>query len=330
MVMPRGGAKIGAHPPDQVNKTAHESAPPRNSPFLPTPVERLFLGLFPIILVFGTLFSAVSPQTRSAPYDAITQSHSQDPNLAPSYFARKSNIFNVLFVKRGWGWTTFAFYFFLLTHPSGGSGGLDLTPRRLRAILRWAAVTGWWFLVTQWFFGAPLIDRGFLWTGGRCDLVQQEIRMGDAGVRDVLTAVSCKASGGRWSGGHDISGHVFLLVLGISFLVQEIGWTVGRWASRSIEERCVIMYDGALKGAHVVAETEAGQGRGNHSLGIGGKTAVSIAALQSWMLLMTAIYFHTWFEKLTGLLTALIGIYVVYVVPRFVPAVRGVIGLPGM
>ncbi|KAG5990536.1 hypothetical protein E4U52_004505 [Claviceps spartinae] len=330
MVMTRRGANLGAHPPDQANKTAHESAPPRHSPFLPTPVERLLLALFPIILVFGTLFSAVSPQTRSAPYDAITQSHSQDPNLAPSYFARKSNIFNVLFVKRGWGWTTFAFFFFLLTHPSGGSGGLDLTPRRLRAILRWAAVTGWWFIVTQWFFGAPIIDRGFRWTGGRCDLVQQEVRMGDAGVGDVLTAVACKASGGRWSGGHDISGHVFLLVLGISFLVQEIGWTVGRWASRSIEERCVIMYDGAVKGANVVAETEAGQGRGNYSLGIGGKTAVAIAALQSWMLLMTAIYFHTWFEKLTGLLTALIGIYVVYVVPRFVPAVRGVIGLPGM
>ncbi|KAG6106741.1 hypothetical protein E4U31_000619 [Claviceps sp. LM219 group G6] len=330
MVMTRRGANLGAHPPDQANKTAHESAPPRHSPFLPTPVERLLLAPFPIILVFGTLFSAVSPQTRSAPYDAITQSHSQDPNLAPSYFARKSNIFNVLFVKRGWGWTTFAFFFFLLTHPSGGSGGLDLTPRRLRAILRWAAVTGWWFLVTQWFFGAPIIDRGFRWTGGRCDLVQQEVRMGDAGVGDVLTAVACKASGGRWSGGHDISGHVFLLVLGISFLVQEIGWTVGRWASRSIEERCVIMYDGAVKGANVVAETEAGQGRGNYSLGIGGKTAVAIAALQSWMLLMTAIYFHTWFEKLTGLLTALIGIYVVYVVPRFVPAVRGVIGLPGM
>ncbi|KAG6112553.1 hypothetical protein E4U13_004226 [Claviceps humidiphila] len=330
MVMTRRGANLGASPPDQANKTAHESAPPRHSPFLPAPVERLLLALFPIILVFGTLFSAVSPQTRSAPYDAITQSHSQDPNLAPSYFARKSNIFNILFVKRGWGWTTFAFYFFLLTHPSGGSGGLDLTPRRLRAILRWAAVTGWWFLVTQWFFGAPLIDRGFRWTGGRCDLVQQEVRMGDAGVGDVLTAVACKASGGRWSGGHDISGHVFLLVLGISFLVQEIGWTVGRWASRSMEERCVIMYDGAVKGANVVAETEAGQGRGNYSLGIGGKTAVAIAALQSWMLLMTAIYFHTWFEKLTGLLTALIGIYVVYVVPRFVPAVRGVIGLPGM
>ncbi|KAG5971935.1 hypothetical protein E4U55_000985 [Claviceps digitariae] len=341
MVTTRRSANPGAGNPDddvEVDKTVYEpappatsSSPPRNSPFLPTPTERLILALFPAVLVFGTIFSLVSPQTRSAHYDPTTQSHSQDPNFAPSYFARKSNVFNVVFVKRGWGWTTLGFYFFLLTHPSSGSS-LDLTPRRLRAILRWAAVTGWWFLVTQWFFGAPLIDRGFRWTGGTCDLLaqQQEASLGgDSNVGDVFSAVACKAAGGTWSGGHDISGHVFLLVLGTSFLLQEVGWAVGRWASRSAEERCVFMSDGALKSAHVVAEVDAGQGRGQFSLGLGGRTAVAIAALNSWMLLMTAIYFHTWFEKLTGLLTALVGIYLVYVLPRFVPAVRAIVGLPG-
>ncbi|KAG6001283.1 hypothetical protein E4U21_004520 [Claviceps maximensis] len=323
MVTTRRGANLGVDDETMLESTrpiTATSSPPRNSPFLPTPTERFILALFPAILVFGTIFSLVSPQTRSAPYDHTTQSHSQDPNLAPSYFARKSNIFNVIFVKRGWAWTTLGFYFFLLTHPSGGAGGLDLTPRRLRAVLRWAAVTGWWFLVTQWFFGAPLIDRGFRWTGGTCD---------NLGEGDVFSAVACKAAGGTWSGGHDISGHVFLLVLGTSFLLQEVGWAVGRWASRSTEERCVIMPDGALKSAHVVAEIDPGQGRGQLSLGIGGRTAVAIAALNSWMLLMTAIYFHTWFEKFTGLLTALIGIYLVYVLPRFVPLLRGILGLPG-
>ncbi|KAG5930910.1 hypothetical protein E4U53_002059 [Claviceps sorghi] len=321
----------GASPRDDISKTIHEpTPPPRNSPFLPTPTERVILAVFPAILVFGAVYSLVSPQTRSAHYDATTQSHSQDPNLAPSYFARKSNVFNVLFVKRGWGWTTLGFYVFLLTHPSGGAGGLDLTPRRLRAVLRWAAVTAWWFLVTQWFFGAALIDRGFRWTGGSCDVVRREGRLGDdSGVGDALSAVACKAAGGTWSGGHDISGHVFLLVLGTLFLLQEVGWAVGRWASRSTEERCVILSDGALKSAHVVAGTDAGQGRGQFALGVGGRTAVAIAALNVWMLLMTAIYFHTWFEKLTGLLTALVGIYLVYIVPRFVPAWRGIIGLPG-
>jgi ATP adenylyltransferase len=273
------------------------ASPPRNPPFLPTPSERLLFAVFPLLLVFGTIFSIVSPETRSALYDPMTQSHSQDPNVAPSYFARKSNLFNVIFVKRGWGWTTFAFYFFLLTHPSGGANGLDLTPRRLRAVVRWVAVTGWWFLITQWCFGPPVIDRGFRWTGGKCYLVEQHVMEGGGGVGDVFTAVACRAAGGKWNGGHDISGHVFLLVLGTSFLAQEMGWSVGRWASRAVEERCVIMPDGAIKSANVEAETPAGQGEGSYSFGIGAKTALGVMGLNLWMLLMTAIYFHTWFEK---------------------------------
>lgn len=309
MVATRRGASLGAKSSDMTTPStspappSSSSSPPRNSPFLPTPTERLVLAALPLILLFGTVFSAISPQTRGAAYDAVSQSHSQDPGAAPSYFARKSNIFNVVFVKRGWGWTTFAFYFFLLTHPSfgGGGGGLDVTPRRLRAVLRWVAVTGWWFLVTQWCFGAPLIDRGFRWTGGKCDVVQQEVDMGDADIGDVFTAVACKAAGGRWSGGHDISGHVFLLVLSTTFLLQELGWSVSRWSSRSNEERCVVMPDGALKSASVETDSDlAGSGRrsgGQIALGIGGKTTLGVVGLNLWMLLMTAIYFHTWFEK---------------------------------
>ncbi|KID79735.1 FIT family protein [Metarhizium brunneum] len=304
-------------------------SPPRNPPLLPTPTERLLLAVFPLVLVFGTLFSVLSPETRSAHYDHMTQSHSQDPSAAPSYFARKSNIFNVVFVKRGWGWTTFAFYFFLFTHPSGGAGGLDITPRRLRAVLRWAAVTAWWFLVTQWCFGPPMIDRGFRWTGGKCDMAERDVLQGSADIGEAFTAVACKAAGGKWNGGHDISGHVFLLVLGTCFLAQEIGWAVSRWSSRLAEERCIVLPDGAVKSANVEAETAAGQG-GGYALGIGTRTALGVAGLNLWMLLMTAIYFHTWFEKLTGLLTALVGVYLVYIVPRVVPAVRAVIGLPGV
>ena len=34
--------------------------------------------------------------------------------------------------------------------------------------------------------------------------------------------------------------------------------------------------------------------------------------------------------QLTGLLVALVGVYAVYYVPRFVPALRAVVGLPGV
>jgi hypothetical protein len=58
--------------------------------------------------------------------------------------------------------------------------------------------------------------------------------------------------------------------------------------------------------------------------------ALGVVALSLWMLLMTAVYFHTWFEKLTGFLVAFSAIYGVYFVPRAVPALRGVLGVPGL
>ncbi|KAF4580832.1 phosphatidylcholine-hydrolyzing phospholipase C [Ophiocordyceps camponoti-floridani] len=286
-------------------------AAPRHSPYLPTPLERLTVSIFPLILTFGAIFSLLSPETRSAPYYAGEQAHAQTAEEAPSYFARKANVFNVVFVKRGWAWTTFSFFFFVVTR-----GATD--KRRLQAGFRWVGATAWWVLVTQWCFGPPLIDRGFLWTGGKCEDRKD----------DMFTAVACKAAGGRWRGGHDISGHVFLLVLGSLFLGQEVGWPLLRAAHLRAEERCVVMADGAIKGAGV--ESDGEQASTEQGLGPAAKTTMVVVGMKLWMLLMTAIYFHTWFEKFSGLMTALVGGYGLYIVPRFVPGLRAVVGLPGI
>ena len=107
------------------------------------------------------------------------------------------------------------------------------------------------------------------------------------------------------------------------------------------------MNDGALKSANVEADHAMGEGAAQPVLGLGGKFAVGVMGLSSWMLLMTAIYFHTWFEKVsqtyarlfvpmtndrqfTGLLAAGTAFYAVYIVPRFVPGVRQLVGLPGI
>ncbi|KAI1826248.1 inositol phospholipid synthesis and fat-storage-inducing TM-domain-containing protein [Xylaria intraflava] len=296
----------------------------RRSPFLPTPFESVLLAVYPIILIFGTVFSVLSPETRRAPFDTARQSHVQAE--APSYFARKNNLFNVLFVKRGWLWITVAFFSFLATHPTFRNGRMAL-----RATTRWALVTGWWILVTQWCFGPPLIDRGFIFTGGKCETAHEAVSAGTAAGKEFLTAAACRTAGGNWSGGHDISGHVFLLVLGSCFLVQEVVWVVIRAGVKIMEngdDRAIVMGDGAVKGAG----TGSGRTPAVHErhLGAGGKFAVGVVALSLWMLLMTAIYFHTWFEKFTGLLVASVAIYAIYISPRWMPAVRGLVGLPGI
>lgn len=270
----------------------------RTSPLLPTFLERIALGLFPAILVFGTIFSMVSPSTRSKAWDHVAQTHKHEPGFEPSYFARKSNVFNVYFVKVGWAWQTAAILAFAALHPA-----LPSIKAKAQAGIRWALVTGVWVLVTQWCFGPALIDRGFRWTGGMCDLAEFGLATGTAGSAEVLTAVACKASGGKWKGGHDISGHVFLLVLGSGMLMNEVGWAVARWTGRASEERRVVMADGAVKSVNVEAEAGFAKGKGQAAFGMGGKFALGVLAVNLWMLLMTAIYFHTWFEKVSVKLT---------------------------
>ncbi|KAL8810001.1 MAG: hypothetical protein Q9200_002940, partial [Gallowayella weberi] len=152
------------------------------------------------------------------------------------------------------------------------AGVVVVTPRRLQSILRWAVVTFWWMLVTQWCFGPALIDRGFTLTGGQCELMRDEgakAAMGD--VREFVTGAACKLAGGKWKGGHDISGHVFILVLGSASLGLEV------------------------LGAMIHDRSEDGPRLGKW----GWRIVVGVVGMSWWMLLMTAAYFHTWFEKVS-------------------------------
>ena len=172
-----------------------------------------------------------------------------------------------------------------------------MTPRRVQGFLRYGLVTLWWALVTQWFFGPPLIDRGFRLTGGQCELLQtEEGRAGMGETREFLTATACKLGGGRWTGGYDISGHVFLLVLGSAFLWLEILPIVVRHAGLR-EQRLVRDSDGSVKNA--ASEAQAGGGYKDEPKGAteGVSVPIVVAGLSWWMLLMTAAYFHTWVEK---------------------------------
>jgi len=301
----------------------------RRSPFLPTSLEFGILAIYPATLLFGTLFGLLDPAARASPYNAATQSHFA--NTAPSYFAKKGNVFNVYFVKKGWLWITLTYLYFLFTHPSTGPY-LEITPRRIKGALRWGIVTVWWIFITQWFFGPAIVDRSFTLTGGKCDLVE----LADAGIvemdptKQFLSGVACKAVGGKWKGGHDISGHVFLLVLGSMFLFEEVMNVVWR-SAKSRDERTVIMTDNAIKSAFIEADPEhltTSERSGEYTLAA--KSVLSVAILSVYMLLMTAAYFHTWFEKLTGLFVAFMGIYLVYFVPRYVPGLRAIIGMPGV
>lgn len=152
-------------------------------------------------------------------------------------------------------------------------------------------MTAYWGVVTQWFFGPALIDRGFRITGGACELASAY--EGSGGKKEFITGQACKAVGGEWKGGHDISGHVFILVLGSTFLGLELlPALVGARGLR--EERRVVGRDGSVGRAEREVMGDENEG----AVAKGGLSApLAVVGLSLWMLLMTAAYFHTWFEK---------------------------------
>lgn len=295
----------------------------RISPFLPTAVEAILLAIYPATLVLGSLSTLFSASARAATYHAESQAYL--PAEAPSYFAKKSNVFNVYFVKVGWVWITLAFFALVFTHPSFGPPlSARLTRLRRNAILRYLSITVVWIAVTQWFFGPALIDRSFLWTGGQCAIVENKEgdEAGMSDTRQALTRAACRLVGGQWRGGHDISGHVFILILGSGTLWLESLPVVLRWAELR-EKRRIVTGDGRI--------VDAGLTNDEHDAGgptVGVQAALAVAGLSWWMLFMTAAYFHTWFEKFTGFLVASSTIYLVYFLPRGVPALRSILGMP--
>ncbi|KAH8692818.1 putative inositol phospholipid biosynthesis protein Scs3 [Talaromyces proteolyticus] len=298
----------------------------------------LALIIYPITLVVGSIYSVVSPTARHPrtfeTASPLTPSLASDLNLStephPSpvnYFARKNNIFNLYFVKIGWVWITVTFLALLLTQPTYTKAPSGLRSKRTaHALVRYSIVTAAWFLTTQWFFGPAVIDRTFVLTGGKCDNLPPVRASPDTWeeLKVILTAAACKAAGGAWKGGHDVSGHVFMLVLGSAFLVFE---AVGA-------SRC---YLGAAAGADGKAKDDEGEEQTtiddttiNPLPALALRFAWVVAGLSWWMLFMTAIFFHTWLEKLSGLVISLAVIYVTYLLPQSLLPWRNIVGIPGL
>ncbi|PYH43210.1 putative inositol phospholipid biosynthesis protein Scs3 [Aspergillus saccharolyticus JOP 1030-1] len=326
-----------------------------------------FLLVYPLTLLVGSLFSVLSPTaygTRASSSSSSPLQNHPSP-LAPTiasdlhftfppakpvnYFARKDNLFNLYFVKVGWLWTTLAFVLLLLTQPAytggrhssrsssvGVSGAATHRSRRTtQAIIRYALATTVWYFTTQWFFGPAIIDRSFVLTGGKCEraVPQAEDPYTTTDLGTLATAVACKSAGGAWRGGHDVSGHVFLLVLMTSLVGFEVwGGQCGGDGGLGKKEDVVVEGERerekekqkGLEGAE--AESAEDDGLGVWSV----RLASMVMGLGMWMLLMTAIWFHTWFEKLTGLMIALATVYTIYLLPRRVASWREIVGLPGV
>ncbi|KAJ5746382.1 hypothetical protein N7520_011564 [Penicillium odoratum] len=308
------------------------------------PPSPIVLFIYPATLLLGSLFSTISPTAQSTrrleapstqPAGALAPSLAADLHLSQSpvnYFARKNNIFNIYFVKIGWLWTTLAFASLILAQPAFRSTSQQTRIRRtLQAISRYALATTVWYVMTQWFFGPAIIDRSFVYTGGKCQEILKQAGEARSNLtpstqlETVFSAAACKSAGGIWGGGHDISGHVFMLVLTTALLAFEANG-VGAFSLGSRAEG---------DGSRERKGSDPSDVRGDQDDGSGLARTWSlrfvwgVVGLGWWMLFMTAIWFHTWTEKWSGLLIALSTVYAIYILPRKLAPWRDIVGVPG-
>lgn len=229
-----------------------------------------------------------------------------------NYYNDKGNVFNQVFVKKGWGWTTLVITIFYAIRVVKSERKVPLV---VGAILRWLVATFWWVLFTQWCFGLPIMDKVFLWTGGKCANIAGDRIASLAFVQLVsqlveeafyestqISSSTCRRLRGTWEGGHDPLGHVFLLVHSSLYLFHEIQTSWPGWLNLMARLRSSRARGGVVA---TVLDTPS-------------LVVVWLLAMWWFMLLMTNMYFHSLAEKIMGLLAGYLGVFAVYYVPRYV------------
>ncbi|CAK7891467.1 hypothetical protein CAAN1_01S05270 [[Candida] anglica] len=246
-----------------------------------------------------------------------------------NYFNDKRNFFNQYFVKKGWGWTTLVIViFYALTLKKGSNLPIGKVLRR--AVINYLLVTVWWIFFTQWFFGFPIMDRVFLWTGGKCAGIEHE-RLVDHSTftknpsffqqleettlfeTQMVSSYVCRSLKGSWSGGHDPSGHVFLLVHSSLYLVFESLPFWESWTRLKLNTRQLI--------SNVRNSPTISSKLFNLLKFIAANPNILVILLVSlwwWMLFMTCIYFHSIAEKFVGLIFGYAAFSVLYILPRWI------------
>ncbi|ORZ16381.1 Fat storage-inducing transmembrane protein [Absidia repens] len=152
--------------------------------------------------------------------------------------------------------------------------------------------------MTQWLLGPSFIDRVYVATGGSCapltvdglDLAGAKDETIDAQEQQLTLLLSqtfrqstCRQLGGKWSGGHDVSGHCVMLIHASLFLWEELSWLFYSIPSAT--------------------QLKRSQPSAWYSL----CTVMALLVLWWWMLVMTAIYFHGHFELLSGTVFGILG-----------------------
>ena len=232
-----------------------------------TPLRRYLEGIYDWVLM--------PPSSKAAVYWLVVLAGSfihQFLPLPQSYLSNKRNVFNVYFVKLGWGWTLGLLIPFISLTSSVYT---SFNPTAmLKHLSRMAVGTfGWYFWVNLFVYIEELT--------GQCE-----------GEETLSSKKSCHLQGYHWDG-FDISGHAFLLMYSALIISEEI--QVKRWWAIPRKNQTGTLLDRISPLVDLVF------------ICIG-----SLLVLWEFMLVCTTVYFHTVHQKVLGALIALFTWYVTY------------------
>ncbi|GAA6043483.1 hypothetical protein JCM8097_000734 [Rhodosporidiobolus ruineniae] len=262
----------------------------------------------------------------------LTNTATAFPVPSLPFFADKRNILNQLFVKNSWGWVTgiflvlsLALFLFHPHHPSHSASpppskspsaqGPTPTSRHLLSTLRrYLLASLFWFYLTQatWFgtrVGPSIAFRILRASGATCvpsAISSDPLKTGAGGglhadgpnEPGAATVPVCTGARGEyWRGGHDVSGHAFMMVHASLFLFEALYPLLPSLFPR------------------LFAPSSSTTGRPEPRkpmhpvVALVGYVGVAVIGLCWWMLLTTSLFFHTPAEKLTGVAFGVVGWY---------------------
>lgn len=203
--------------------------------------------------------------------------------LPQSYLSYKKNVFNVYFVKFGWGWTLLLLIPFISLTSSVYT---SLNPSAmLRQLSRMAVATcGWYFWVNLFVY----IEE----KTGSCE-----------GEETLISKRSCRQEGFHWNG-VDISGHCFLLIYSALVISEELQPKL-YWSSRipAFEQTGPEDING-FQHNNIALVTPFVE--------VLSFFAGLLSILWEFMLVFTTVYFHTVYQKVLGAFIALFTWYITY------------------
>lgn len=232
----------------------------------------------PLFLCHNVIFGSIHFKLTVYYCTIIIGSLLQSLNLTPnSYFASKKNIFNVYFVKIGWAWTIGLLVPLICLNLRKKLSTIEIVSQHLSRLL---VASIFWFMWTKLFVTIELYT-------GECQ---------DSN-HSVTTYSACKKAGLQWTIGHDISGHVFLLMYSLLMINEEIrAYVCGGKTSTDALETEPQTFDRLVTMIHATLPF----------------LLACLTIIWELMLLSTSLYFHTMLHKIEAALIATFSWYITY------------------